>query len=269
MKLLALVESPDHVCCRYRIRPLSRLSARRVGRLTCEGLDRGALLPVDSSFTGRDEFDAVILQRKLLPSWQLSALRRCFASPGFRLRRRRHVPRLVLTIAARTAAGGPGGSPRPSARPIRSSPATTSLRTAALRAGAECRASPRDSHVCRPRSIRSRGKSVAGTARARLDRFVEHASGSRAIATDLGTAGRGASAAEASRDLRPISRVVSASGHSGGLERADRGARDCGRAHRRELDSRRPLEPGKVRAQGLAVPGGGAAGRRQPGRVAP
>ena len=43
MKLLALVEEPDHVCCRYRIRAFEPALAEAGCSLTCEGLDRGAL----------------------------------------------------------------------------------------------------------------------------------------------------------------------------------------------------------------------------------
>ena len=66
MKLLALVESPDHVCCRYRIRAFAPSSLRtRAGRLSYQGFDRGALL---RSFHLRRaaQFDAVILATQTL-----------------------------------------------------------------------------------------------------------------------------------------------------------------------------------------------------------
>jgi glycosyltransferase involved in cell wall biosynthesis len=75
MKLLALVEEPDHVCCRYRIRAFRPALAEAGWSLTCEGLDRGAFFRSIQLHRAR-QFDAVILQRKLLPSWQLNALRR-------------------------------------------------------------------------------------------------------------------------------------------------------------------------------------------------
>ena len=95
MKLLALVESPDHVCCRYRIRAFAPALLESGWSLRCERLDRGTF---GRSFQlhRAAEFDAVILQRKLLPSWQLRALRRRFAAPGVRLRRRRPLSRLVF-----------------------------------------------------------------------------------------------------------------------------------------------------------------------------
>lgn len=75
MKLLALVESPDHVCCRYRIRAFAPALERAGCSLTCEGLERGVVARCVQ--LGRaSRFDGVILQRKLLPSWQLRILRR-------------------------------------------------------------------------------------------------------------------------------------------------------------------------------------------------
>ncbi len=75
MRLVALVESESHVCCRYR------LTAFR-GALASAGhtLDFHAL--PQSLFgrfaLGRDltSYDAVILQRKLLPRWATALLRR-------------------------------------------------------------------------------------------------------------------------------------------------------------------------------------------------
>jgi glycosyltransferase involved in cell wall biosynthesis len=75
MKLLALVEESEHVCCRYRIRAFGPALAAAGWCLTCEGLDRGAFVRSIQLQRARG-FDAVILQRKLLPSWQLNALRR-------------------------------------------------------------------------------------------------------------------------------------------------------------------------------------------------
>jgi glycosyltransferase involved in cell wall biosynthesis len=75
MKLLALVEEPDHVCCRYRIRPFEPALADAGCSLSCAALDRGSLFRV-MQLHGAKEYDAVVLQRKLLPRWQLNALRR-------------------------------------------------------------------------------------------------------------------------------------------------------------------------------------------------
>jgi len=75
MKLLALVDSPDHVCCRYRIRAFAPALLDAGWSLSCQGLDRGVFVR-PFQLRGASHYDAVILQRKLLPSWQLSALRR-------------------------------------------------------------------------------------------------------------------------------------------------------------------------------------------------
>ncbi len=52
MKLLALVEEPDHVCCRYRIRAFER--ARRVCGLFAQlrGARSGRVLPIDPASSG-------------------------------------------------------------------------------------------------------------------------------------------------------------------------------------------------------------------------
>jgi glycosyltransferase involved in cell wall biosynthesis len=75
MRLLALVDSPDHVCCRYRIRAFEPALSQAGWTLTCEQLERGAIFRVPQ-LTGAARFDSVILQRKLLPTWQLAILRR-------------------------------------------------------------------------------------------------------------------------------------------------------------------------------------------------
>jgi glycosyltransferase involved in cell wall biosynthesis len=75
MKVLALTEGPNHVCYRYRIEAFA--AALREGGWTLESLP---LLPgtIQRSPQLRlaAEFDAVILQRKLLPLWQVRLLRR-------------------------------------------------------------------------------------------------------------------------------------------------------------------------------------------------
>ena len=43
MKLLALVESPGHVCCRYRIRPFAPFLNDAGWSVTYEGFDQGSL----------------------------------------------------------------------------------------------------------------------------------------------------------------------------------------------------------------------------------
>src|SRR5918998_2088237 len=75
MKALALVDAPDHVCCRYRIRAFEPALAGAGWSLTVEGLASG-LLARSAQLRRASAFDAVILQRKLLPAWQLHLLRR-------------------------------------------------------------------------------------------------------------------------------------------------------------------------------------------------
>jgi glycosyltransferase involved in cell wall biosynthesis len=76
MKALALVEAPDHVCCRYRIRAFEPALAEAGCTLAIEGLARGMVARLGQILrAGR--FDTVVLQRKLLPLWQWHELRRC------------------------------------------------------------------------------------------------------------------------------------------------------------------------------------------------
>ncbi len=75
MKALALIEAPQHVCYRYRLEAyLPELSRRG---LTLEALPIPAGLPARIKHLRRAApADVVILQRKLLPLWQLALLRR-------------------------------------------------------------------------------------------------------------------------------------------------------------------------------------------------
>jgi glycosyltransferase involved in cell wall biosynthesis len=75
MKVLALVDAPDHVCCRYRLRAFEPALTDAGWSLTLRALARGALRRW-FQFAQAADFDAVILQRRLLPGWQLNELRR-------------------------------------------------------------------------------------------------------------------------------------------------------------------------------------------------
>ena len=75
MKALALVEAPDHVCCRYRVRAFEGALAASGWSLTIEPLATGLLHRL-IQFGRASRFDSVLLQRKLLPAWQLGELRR-------------------------------------------------------------------------------------------------------------------------------------------------------------------------------------------------
>ena len=74
MKALALVDTPEHVCCRYRIKAFEPALNRAGWSLTTLSL---AHPPVQRllQFLDAARHDVVILQRKLLPRWQLWALR--------------------------------------------------------------------------------------------------------------------------------------------------------------------------------------------------
>ena len=124
MNLLALVETPDHVCCRYRIRAFAPALEEAGWSLTCEGLDKGTF---SRTFQLRraERFDAVVLQRKLLPAWQLRVL----AGPRVTLSSISTTPSCtaIRTIrAVRRAAVASGVSPRRCNWPTRSSPAMIS-----------------------------------------------------------------------------------------------------------------------------------------------
>ena len=75
MKALALVEARDHVCCRYRITAFDRALQAAGWSLTVEPLAAGFFGRL-GQFAQAASYDAVILQRKLLPSWQIAELRR-------------------------------------------------------------------------------------------------------------------------------------------------------------------------------------------------
>ena len=74
MKALALIESPNHVCYRYRIEAFAWELARRDIMLEVAPMDHG-LVPRIQRLLAVRHADVVILQRKLLPLWQLRLLR--------------------------------------------------------------------------------------------------------------------------------------------------------------------------------------------------
>lgn len=75
MRLIALVEAPDHVCCRYRLSAFTHALAAAGHTLELRAVPRSLW---GRTFWSADlaQADAVILQRKLLPTWQLALLRR-------------------------------------------------------------------------------------------------------------------------------------------------------------------------------------------------
>jgi hypothetical protein len=75
MKALALVEARNHVCCRYRVRAFEATLGASGWSLTIEPMETGLLHRL-FQFRRAARFDAVLLQRKLLPGWQLRELRK-------------------------------------------------------------------------------------------------------------------------------------------------------------------------------------------------
>ncbi len=74
MKALALIESPNHVCYRYRIEAFAWALAERGIMLEVAPMGHGLVGRVPRLLATR-RADVVILQRKLLPLWQLRLLR--------------------------------------------------------------------------------------------------------------------------------------------------------------------------------------------------
>jgi len=73
MKLVALIETPDHVCFRYRVGAFAESLAALGIELEAMPLERG--MRRVRQFLSLRRADAVLLQRKLLPFWQLQILR--------------------------------------------------------------------------------------------------------------------------------------------------------------------------------------------------
>jgi glycosyltransferase involved in cell wall biosynthesis len=78
MRVLALVERADHVCCRYRVEAFAWAMHERGMTLETAALGHGVLARLTQIRRCRAA-DVVILQRKLLPLWQLALLRRAAA----------------------------------------------------------------------------------------------------------------------------------------------------------------------------------------------
>jgi glycosyltransferase involved in cell wall biosynthesis len=75
VRLTALVESPDHVCCRYRVTAFRPWLEQAGHSLEVCSYPRSWWLRLRLSGIGRHA-DAVLVQRRLLPAWQLHLLRR-------------------------------------------------------------------------------------------------------------------------------------------------------------------------------------------------
>ncbi len=75
MRLIAVVDAVDHVCSRYRLSAFAPLLAAAGHSLDFRPLPRGPFARL-KLFRDLRSADAVVLQRKLLPRWQLALLRR-------------------------------------------------------------------------------------------------------------------------------------------------------------------------------------------------
>ncbi len=75
MKVLALIEAVGHACYRYRIAPFAQALAERGLELEPCPIRRWPVARCKQLWAA-GRFDGVILQRKLLPYWQLMLLRR-------------------------------------------------------------------------------------------------------------------------------------------------------------------------------------------------
>jgi len=73
--LIALVDSPDHVCCRYRLRAFEPHFVRAGHSLELRSLPKNFWDRIHMG-SSLQNADAVIVQRKLLSTWQVWALRR-------------------------------------------------------------------------------------------------------------------------------------------------------------------------------------------------
>lgn len=121
MHLASLVESPDHVCSRYRLRALQPLLQAAGHNLELHTLPRDWWGRLTLASTLRDA-DAVILQRKLLSRPEVALLRRrvrrlwfdvddavwmrdSYSSKGFRSRKRMGRFRAIVRAAEAVIAG--------------------------------------------------------------------------------------------------------------------------------------------------------------------
>jgi glycosyltransferase involved in cell wall biosynthesis len=75
MRVLALVDTPDHVCCRYRIAAFASALDRAGWELSLQSFHPGLAGRI-TQLCRADRYDATIVQRKLLPRWQFGLLRK-------------------------------------------------------------------------------------------------------------------------------------------------------------------------------------------------
>jgi glycosyltransferase involved in cell wall biosynthesis len=75
MHILGLVDSPDHVCCRYRLAALRPMLESRGHRLELQAIPQGLFARLQL-WLSLGRYDVVVLQRRLLSSFHLLMLRR-------------------------------------------------------------------------------------------------------------------------------------------------------------------------------------------------
>jgi glycosyltransferase involved in cell wall biosynthesis len=75
MKVLALIDDANAVCCRYRIEAFAHAMDREDMSLVIVRFEKGILRRIGNLHKAK-QADVVILQRKLLPLWQTALLRR-------------------------------------------------------------------------------------------------------------------------------------------------------------------------------------------------
>ncbi len=265
MHTLALVEALDHVCCRYRIRAFAPALAAAGLSLTIEGLAKGPWARL-RQFAGAARFETVLLQRKLLPGWQLDILRK-------------HARRLIFDFDDAVLYRDSYDPRGPHCRRRAARFAKTVFLADLVLAGNEFLARTAIQAGADPRRVRvlptcvdtqklqpaAPPSSPPGPG-SRLDRLVEHPPGPRKSARLAGTdRPRGARRPSAS-DLRPFSALRPSRSRAGPLERGHR-SRRAGRQRRgHKLGSGRSLEPWQVRPEAASIPGLRLAGRHQSGR---
>ena len=268
MNLLALVESPDHVCCRYRIRAFAPALQDAGWSLTCEGLEQGPLRADLPAPPRRSSSTPWSCSASCCPAWQLRILRRAarhlvFDFDDAVLYRDSNDPRGPESRRRlrRFAADGPARrhGRRRQRLPGRLCPPR----------GAAGRTRPRDPHlrgparypIARP-GIRRRGH---------VDLVWIGSSSTLRGLEQPGAIWIALAEALPAMRLRVICDRFPEDfpdpGRRGRLGRAERSPAARRRPDRRELAAGRPLEPRQVRAEGPPVPGGRPARRGQPGRL--
>ena len=183
MRLLALVDSPDHVCCRYRIRAFEPALTRAGWSLACQGLERGIRSPDSAQLAqaaGYDVRDPPAQAAAPVAACDPPAAR---APAGLRLRRRRALPRFVRPPRALIRPG----AQRRFAATVRCADAVIAgndfLADCALAGrgpapSASGRSPPASIRDCIPSDQpRSAAENAGDGRRPGLDRLVEHAPG--------------------------------------------------------------------------------------------